>query len=67
MGRSYPESVRHWNIEVNRDLAVHGNVNPYSRVLKLLREQATRAKDFCDRAEKDNYIVQGGPATDVEF
>jgi glyoxylase-like metal-dependent hydrolase (beta-lactamase superfamily II) len=66
-GNSYPDSVRYWNIDVDTDLAVHGNANPYSRVLELLRKQAASAKRFCDTAERDDYMVPGCPTTNVDF
>ena len=66
-GNSYPDSVKHWNIDVEQDLAVHGNINPYAKSLELLRKQAANAKAFCDKAEKENYTVQGCPATNVGF
>jgi hypothetical protein len=66
-GNSYPDSVKFWKLDVERDLAVHGNINPYSRSLELLRQQAANAKGFCDTAERENYAIPGCPATNVGF
>lgn len=66
-GNSYPDSVKHWNLQVDQDLAVHGNINPYAKSLELLRKQAANAKAFCDKAERENYPVPGCPATNVGF
>jgi hypothetical protein len=49
-GNSYPDTVGYWKLDVERDLAVHGNMNTYQRALDLLRRQAANTRAFCDKA-----------------
>jgi hypothetical protein len=66
-GNSYPESVKFYNLQVEKDLAVHGDINTYEVALNHLRKQAATAKAFCDKADRENYAVAGCPATNVGF
>jgi hypothetical protein len=66
-GNSYPDSVKFWKLQVDRDLAVHGDINPYETSLAHLRRQAANAAAFCAKAEKEGYSVPGCPAINVGF
>lgn len=60
-GDSYADTVNHWGIDVDRDLAVHGNINPYAKVLELLAKQTAKAKQFCEIAREQDYLARGCP------
>ena len=66
-GNSYPETVKFWNLDVERDLAVHGKINSYTDAINHLRRQANNAKAFCETAAAQNFQVPGCPATNVGF
>lgn len=66
-GNSYPETVNFYKLDVERDLAVHGNINTYQAALGHLRRQAANAKAFCDKAAAANFAIPGCPATNVGF
>jgi hypothetical protein len=66
-GNSYPESVRFWNLDVQRDLAVHGNINTWEAALGHLRRQAANATALCGKAAAAGFSMQGCPATNVGF
>jgi hypothetical protein len=60
-GNSYPDSVKHWKLAVEKDLPVHGNIHTYAEVLELLRKQTKNAQDLCDHVEKSHLAMQGCP------
>jgi len=60
-GNSYPDSVKYWKLQVDRDLPVHGNMHTYAEVIELLRKQTRNAQDLCDRVEKSHLAMQGCP------
>jgi hypothetical protein len=66
-GNSYSETVNFWKLDVERDLAVHGDINTYSAALGHLRRQAQNAKAFCDKAAAANFSIPGCPAVNVNF
>jgi hypothetical protein len=67
-GNSYPETVAHYKLDVERDLPVHGSkVNTYQDAIGHLRRQAANAKAFCDKAAAANFSIPGCPATNVGF
>jgi hypothetical protein len=66
-GNSYPETVNFWKLDVERDLAVHGNINTYQAALGHLRRQAANARAFCDKAAAAGFSIPGCPATNVNF
>jgi hypothetical protein len=63
LGNSYPDTVRYWKLDVERDLPVHGNINPYPAVIELLKKQAKGAEVLCARAEAAQLNLQGCPLT----
>ena len=66
-GNSFPDTVKYWNIQVDRDLAVHGDINTWAQTLANLRKQAAQAKAFCDAVASVNLSMPGCPATNVGF
>ena len=60
-GNSYPDSVNYWQLKVDTDLPVHGNIHTYAEVLELLRKQAKNAQDLCEHVEKSHLAMQGCP------
>ncbi len=66
-GNSYPDSVKFWGLKVDKDLAVHGDINTYERALELMRKQAANAKAFCAKVEAVDMPMQGCPATNTSF
>jgi hypothetical protein len=66
-GNSYPDTVKKWNLQVDRDLAVHGKINTWADSLQHLRRQAKNAVAFCDVMKSTNVSMPGCPATNVGF
>jgi glyoxylase-like metal-dependent hydrolase (beta-lactamase superfamily II) len=64
-GDSYNATVKYWNLDVEKDLPVHGNIHTYAEVLALLRSQIKNAQDLCDRAEKSHLTLQGCPVVNT--
>jgi hypothetical protein len=64
-GNSYPDSVKYWKLDVERDLPVHGNMHTYPEVLNLLRTQTKNAQDLCDHVEKSHLAMQGCPVSNT--
>lgn len=63
LGNSYMDTVAYWKLDVQRDLAVHGNINPYPAVVALLKKQAKAAEALCARADAATLNLQGCPLT----
>ena len=66
-GNSYADTVNHWKLDVERDLAVHGTINTYQAALGHLRRQANNVKAFCDKAAAASFSVPGCPVTNIGF
>jgi hypothetical protein len=64
-GDSYPASIKYWNLDVEKDLPVHGNIHTYREVLEYLRKQTQNAQALCDRVEKAGLAMQGCPVTNT--
>jgi hypothetical protein len=64
-GNSYPDSVKYWKLDVERDLPVHGNMHTYPEVLNLLRTQTKNAQDLCDHVAKSHLAMQGCPVSNT--
>jgi hypothetical protein len=62
-GNTYPDTVSYWKLDVERDLPVHGNINPYATVIDLLKKQTKSAEALCARAEAAGLNLQGCPLT----
>jgi hypothetical protein len=50
-------------LEVERDLPVHGNINPYPTVIELLKKQTKGAEALCARVETAQLNLKGCPPT----
>jgi hypothetical protein len=66
-GNSFPETVRFWNLNPARDLAVHGDNNTWEQSLANLRRQAAQAKALCDAVKAANFNMPGCPLTNIGF
>lgn len=64
-GNSYPDTVKHWKLDVARDLPVHGNLNTYDRAIELLRQQTANAQKLCAQVEAAQLSMQGCPVTNT--
>ena len=64
-GNAYPDSVKHWNLTVDKDLPVHGNIHTWQEVMGQLRQQTGNAVKLCASAEAARLNVQGCPVTNT--
>ncbi|MEQ1581455.1 MAG: MBL fold metallo-hydrolase, partial [Steroidobacteraceae bacterium] len=64
-GNSYPDTVKHWKLDVARDLPVHGNLNTYDRALEHLRRQTANAQKLCAQVEAAQLNMQGCPVSNT--
>ena len=66
-GNSYPATVEYWNLDVERDLPVHGDINTYEDVLTLLREQTANAEALCRHVAESGLAMVGCPVSNTGF
>lgn len=64
-GDSYNATVKYWNLQVEKDLPVHGNLHTYEEVLSYLRNQIKNAQELCDHVEKSHLAMQGCPVVNT--
>jgi glyoxylase-like metal-dependent hydrolase (beta-lactamase superfamily II) len=64
-GDSYDATVKYWNLQVEKDLPVHGNIHSYEEVLQYLRKQIKNTQDLCDHAESSHLTLQGCPVVNT--
>jgi len=64
-GNSYPDTVKYWNLQVDKDLPVHGNIHTYPEVIDYLKKQTANAQKLCDRVEAAGLSMQGCPVRQV--
>jgi hypothetical protein len=62
-GNSYPDTVKHWKLDVETDLPVHGSMHSYKEVLQMLQKQTRNAQDLCASVEKAGLSMQGCPVS----
>ncbi len=60
-GNSYPDTVKYWNLQVEKDLPVHGTIHTYSEVIEYLKRQTANAQKLCDKVEGAGLSMQGCP------
>ncbi len=60
-GNSYPDSVKYWSLQVDKDLPTHGSIHSYPEALEMLRKQTKNAQDLCRRVETAGLSMQGCP------
>jgi glyoxylase-like metal-dependent hydrolase (beta-lactamase superfamily II) len=64
-GNTYPDTVKYWRLDVDKDLPVHGNIHTYSEVLQFLRKQVANAQALCDKVRAADLSLQGCPVRNV--
>jgi len=64
-GDSYNASVKYWNLDVEKDLPVHGNIHTYQEVLAYLRNQIKNTQELCNHAESSHLTLQGCPVVNT--
>jgi glyoxylase-like metal-dependent hydrolase (beta-lactamase superfamily II) len=60
-GSSYMDNVRYRNLQVDRDVPVHGKVLPFAEVQPLIDKQIKNAQDFCASVATANLSMRGCP------
>jgi len=58
---TYMDNVRYRNLEVDRDVPVHGRVLPLKDVLEGIRRQTKTAQDLCAKATAAQFFPPGCP------
>ena len=64
-GNTYPDSVKFYKLQVDKDLPVHGGIHTYAEVLEYLKKQTKNAQDLCDRVEQSGLSMQGCPVSNT--
>jgi glyoxylase-like metal-dependent hydrolase (beta-lactamase superfamily II) len=60
-GNTYEDNLAHRNIEVERDVPIHGRVLPLAEVRTKLAEQTRNAAQLCARVESAGLSMPGCP------
>jgi hypothetical protein len=60
-GNTYQDNIDYRNIEVARDVPVHGSVLPITEVRQLLAEQTAAARALCADVAAANLSMPGCP------
>jgi glyoxylase-like metal-dependent hydrolase (beta-lactamase superfamily II) len=60
-GDTYEANLAHRGIEVDRDVPVHGRVQPIGEVRRLIAEQTAAARALCDDVEAAGLSMPGCP------
>ena len=58
---TYMDNVRHRNLQVDRDVPVHGRVLPLQEVLDAIRRQTRAAQDLCAKLAAASSFPPGCP------
>jgi glyoxylase-like metal-dependent hydrolase (beta-lactamase superfamily II) len=58
---TYMDNVRHRNLQVERDVPIHGRVLPLQEVLDGIRRQTKAAQDLCAKAAASQSFPPGCP------
>jgi hypothetical protein len=58
---TYMDNVRHRNLQVDRDVPIHGRVLPLQEVLDGIRRQTKAAQDVCAKAAAAQFFPPGCP------
>jgi glyoxylase-like metal-dependent hydrolase (beta-lactamase superfamily II) len=58
---TYMDNVRHRNLQVDRDVPVHGRVLPFADVMDGIRRQTKAAQDLCAKAATAQFFPPGCP------
>jgi glyoxylase-like metal-dependent hydrolase (beta-lactamase superfamily II) len=60
-GDTYEANIAHRNLDVERDVPIHGRVLPLTEVRAKLREQTANAAELCARVEAAGLSMPGCP------
>jgi glyoxylase-like metal-dependent hydrolase (beta-lactamase superfamily II) len=60
-GSSYLDNLRHRNLQVERDVPVHGRILPFAEVQQHIATQIKNAQALCAEAAAANFTVRGCP------
>jgi hypothetical protein len=60
-GNTYDDNVTYRNLEVERDVPIHGQVTPIDEVHRLLSVQKGNAQALCDRVDAAGMSMPGCP------
>jgi glyoxylase-like metal-dependent hydrolase (beta-lactamase superfamily II) len=61
-GSSYMDNVRHRNLEVERDVPVHGSILPLAEVQEAIAKQIKNAQALCASVDAAGLSMAGCPA-----
>jgi hypothetical protein len=64
-GNSYPDTVKYWQLEVARDLPVHGDIHSYAEVMAALKLQTSNAQKLCAEVAAAHLSMQGCPVSNT--
>lgn len=60
-GQSYRETIKRWNLQVDRDVPIHGKILTFAEVLAAIDQQVKNAEDLCKAAAAAGFGLQGCP------
>jgi len=58
---TYIDNIRHWNLQVDTDVPVHGRVLPLPQVLQDIQRMTKAAQELCDRTKAAGAFMPGCP------
>jgi hypothetical protein len=58
---TYIDNIRHWNLQVDTDVPVHGRVLPLPQVLQDIQRMTKAAQELCDRTKAAEAFMPGCP------
>jgi glyoxylase-like metal-dependent hydrolase (beta-lactamase superfamily II) len=58
---TYLDNIRHWKLQVDTDVPVHGRVLPLTQVLQDIQRMTKAAQELCDRTRTIGVFTPGCP------
>jgi len=58
---TYLDNIRHWKLQVDTDVPVHGRVLPLTQVLQDIQRMTKAAQELCDRTKAVGVFTPGCP------
>ena len=58
---TYMDNIKHWNLQVDTDVPVHGQVTPLPQVLQDIERMTKAAQALCDRTKAAGAFMPGCP------
>jgi glyoxylase-like metal-dependent hydrolase (beta-lactamase superfamily II) len=58
---TYIDNIKHWNLQVDTDVPVHGRVLPLTQVLQDIQRMTKAAQELCDRTKTVGVFTPGCP------